>query len=201
MGVCQDPNGFLGRIGNLVYYMCKGRRMVRSFDAEYMKKKVKKSPKYELFRVYGKLFGIAAKIASAVYRKAPKELQEELVYKGLQSEAVGLFKHTGMNESEVRKFMEEKYKNYWENKKLVGQLRKAGSKKTKENKRSVDEKRAFNKNSLVGEKSVTVKKKPATVNESKKGMAGKKGIGKKSLPAKKKGIAARKKKVENYSRK
>ncbi|MBO9657454.1 MAG: hypothetical protein J7527_01380 [Chitinophagaceae bacterium] len=178
MGICQDPNGFLGRAGNLLYYMCKGKRMVRTFDSNYMSKRVKKDPKYELLRVYGKLFGQASKIASAVYKTAPAELRGEVIFKGLQSEATRLFKRTGMTEDDMREYMTEKYVGHWGNKRLVEQLRRWGSKEEgSRKKKNVSGKKAtVAKKKVVTKKIELVKKKAEKTGRSKNKQSGKNAI-------------------------
>lgn len=188
MGICQDPNGFLGRVGNLIYYMCKGKRMVRTFDPDSMSKRAKKAPKYELFRVYGKLFGKAAKIASDVYWTAPDNVREEVIFKGLQSEATRLFKRTAMTEDDMREFMAEKYVGHWGNKRLVEQLRRWGVKEvgSRRKKNVLGRKKATaSEKKMVVKKSSVVKKKGVKAGSSKGKLSGKEGVPKKKTTIKK----------------
>lgn len=199
MGICQDPDGFLGRTGNLVYYMCKGKRMVRTFDSDYMSKRVKKDPKYELLRVYGKLFGKAAKIASDVYWTAPDNVREELIFKGLQSEATRLFKRTGMTEDEMREFMREKYVGHWGNKRLVEQLRKWGVKEVgnrRKNNISGRKKATDSEKKTVVRKSSVAKRKAVKAGGTKGKLSGKRGVSKNKTTVKGNGIKASKKKYD-----
>lgn len=97
---------FKGRLGNLLFYPLNGQTVCRTIDSS-LSKRVKKDPRYKLFRMYSGFFRQASKIGSVIYKEL--RIRDVKIYHSIVGDAMCLFKYTAMNGDEVLKLLWEKW--------------------------------------------------------------------------------------------
>jgi len=69
-----------GKIGNIIYYKMNGKYYARE-KSSLSGKRVKRDPAFRRTMEFAKLFGLASKIASEVYRKLPAGVRNYKLYR------------------------------------------------------------------------------------------------------------------------
>lgn len=98
---------FRGTIGNLTFYQCKGRNLVRT-KGSVTRERVLKNQEYATTRQYANKLALASRIASPIYRALPENRRARWVFRTITGDAASLL-YKGMTENEVRGILWRKY--------------------------------------------------------------------------------------------
>lgn len=99
--------GFSGTVGPVTFYMMGGKNYVRS-KSSLDRKRVLKSKEFQKTRKYASDLGLAARIASVVYRALPANIKERWLYRAITGEAASLL-YEGKAEQGVKDYLWKKY--------------------------------------------------------------------------------------------